>query len=266
MSPPEVWGPAVWTLFHTLIEKMNPDAYPYLIQSLFNIIVRICKVLPCPECSKDATIFLAKINIKDYKTKLEFKNMLYLFHNWVNAKKRKPLYNYANMNKYANLYLPLVINDFIAKYNTKGNMKLLTESFQRTFVVKDLIKWFKANSRAFIKPPIIKPLVDQEVKPLESIQEVVLDVEQPIIEEPIVDVEKTAFEETIVDFEKTAFEEPIVEVEKTAFEEPIVETEKTALEEPIVEVEKTAFEETIVDVEKTAFEEHIVEVEKTAFE
>ena len=185
MSPPEVWGPAVWTLFHTLIEKMIPDAYPYLIQSMFGLIVRICKVLPCPECSKDASIFLAKINIKDYKTKNSFKNMLYLFHNWVNVKKRKPLYNYSNMNKYSNLYLPLVIKDFIAKYNTKGNMKLLAESFQRNFVIKDLINWFKHNARAFVKPPIIKPPVIEEndnkdeinndLKPLETIEEVTSD-------------------------------------------------------------------------------------------
>lgn len=185
MSPPEVWGPAVWTLFHTLIEKMNPDAYPYLIQSMFGLIVRICKVLPCPECSKDASIFLAKINIKDYKTKTSFKNMLYLFHNWVNVKKRKPLYNYSNMNKYSNLYLPFVIKDFIAKYNTKGNMKLLAESFQRNFVIKDLINWFKHNACAFVKPPIIKPPVIEEndnkdeinndLKPLETIEEVTSD-------------------------------------------------------------------------------------------
>jgi hypothetical protein len=119
MSPPEVWGPAVWTLFHTLIEKMNPDAYPYVINSMFGMIVRICKFLPCPDCSNDASNFLAKIKLDNYKTKSEFKNMIYLFHNWVNAKKRKPLFNYAHLAKYSNLNLISVINNFISKYNTK---------------------------------------------------------------------------------------------------------------------------------------------------
>ena len=155
MSPPEVWGPAVWTLFHTLIEKMNPYVYPHVIGSMFGMIVKICKVLPCPECSVDASNFLAKIKLNDYKTKDEFKNMLYLFHNWVNAKKRKPLYNYSHLQKYDEFNLILVINNFIAKYNTKGNMKLLAESFQRTFVVKDLVSWFKIYARAFIQPTII---------------------------------------------------------------------------------------------------------------
>ena len=25
MSPPEIWGPPVWTFFHTLAEKLNED-------------------------------------------------------------------------------------------------------------------------------------------------------------------------------------------------------------------------------------------------
>ena len=29
MSPPEVWGPPIWTLFHVLAEKINERAYPF---------------------------------------------------------------------------------------------------------------------------------------------------------------------------------------------------------------------------------------------
>lgn len=151
MSPPTVWGPPVWTLFHTLSEKINPNAYNAVIGPMFNMIVRICKFLPCPECSKDASNFLEKIKLSDYKTKDEFKNMLYLFHNKVNFKKRKPLFNYGNINKYSQNNLILIINDFISKYNTKGNMNLLTESFQRKLIVNDFIAWFKKYSRAFAK-------------------------------------------------------------------------------------------------------------------
>lgn len=165
MSPPEIWGPAVWTLFHTLAEKINPEAYSKVIPSLFGMIVQICKLLPCPDCSRDASKFLAKIKINEYKTKDEFKNMLYLFHNWVNAKKRKPLYNYANMDKYKNINIMFVINDFIAKYNTKGNMKLLSESFQRSFVVRSFLKWFNHYKNAFIykKPvPVINEIKEKQ--------------------------------------------------------------------------------------------------------
>ena len=62
MSPPEVWGPAIWLLFHTLSERISEEAYPYISKQLFMQIVNICKFLPCPDCSTDAGIFLAKIN------------------------------------------------------------------------------------------------------------------------------------------------------------------------------------------------------------
>jgi hypothetical protein len=80
MSPPEVWGPAVWGLFHTLAEKVNPYAYPFIAKRLFNVIVRICRFLPCPECSTDASNFLAKIKIENLKTKDDFNQMFYLFN------------------------------------------------------------------------------------------------------------------------------------------------------------------------------------------
>ena len=161
MSPPEVWGPAIWTLFHTLIEKMNPDLYNEVIPSTFDMIVQICKYLPCPDCSKDASQFLARIKLSDYKTKDEFKYMLYLFHNYVNAKKRKPLYKYTDMNKYESMNLGTVINQFISKYNTKGNMKLIAESFQRSFIIKRFLLWINRYKYAFIQR---KPILANEVK------------------------------------------------------------------------------------------------------
>ena len=141
MSPIEIWGPSVWNLFHVLSEKINDAAYPYIKKSLFNLIVRICRFLPCPECASDASKFLAKINVDNFKTKEEFKNSFYLFHNYVNARKKKPFFNYANMLVYQKYKLIQVINNFIRSYNTKGNMKLLSESFQRQFVLKFNYWW-----------------------------------------------------------------------------------------------------------------------------
>ena len=245
MSPPEVWGPAVWRLFHTLIEKMNPELYSHVIGSTFGMIVQICKVLPCPECSKDASSFLAKINLKDYKTKDEFKNMLYLFHNWVNAKKRKPLFNHAYMNIYSKFNLTFVIKDFISKYNTKGNMKLLTESFQRGFVVKNLMSWFKTYYRAFIRPSPIINMINNNSQQLEAIQEEPL-VEEPLVEEPLVK------EENIVE---PLVEEPLVE--EPLVEEPLVE-EKNIVEEPLLE--EPLVEEHLVEEENNVEESYTEEI------
>jgi hypothetical protein len=131
---------------------VNEEAYHYVSQNLFNIIVRICKFLPCPECSMDASNFLSKIKQSDLKTKLEFKNTFYLFHNWVNAKKKKPLFNYIHINHYSKYNLIQVINNFISKYHTKGNMNLINESFQRQLIIKDFKSWMGSSFKAFVKP------------------------------------------------------------------------------------------------------------------
>ena len=151
MPSPYVWGPKVWILFHTLTNNIKQDEYDKLKNSMFSMISQICKHLPCPTCAKDATIYLAKIKPTDYKTKDDFKNMLYLFHNYVNRKTHKPLFNYINMNKYrdSNVRLTSVILDFIKVYHTNGNMNLIAESFQRRLVIKSFIEWFKKNKYAF---------------------------------------------------------------------------------------------------------------------
>jgi hypothetical protein len=157
MSPPEVWGPPIWTLFHTLIEKINEKYHHIIYQQLFNIIKQICNYLPCPECSTDAVVFLSKIKIQTLNTKVGFKNMMYLFHNYVNKKKHKPLFNYANINIYKGRNLVHVIKNFLNVYNTKGNMKLLTQSFQRQMVINNFRKWIADNFFFFFENPQPRP-------------------------------------------------------------------------------------------------------------
>jgi hypothetical protein len=166
MSPPEVWGPAVWRLIHMLSVKITDEAYPYIGGQLFYFISRICKFLPCPDCANDSTRILAKINIRELKTNTDFKNSMYLFHNVVNVKKRKPLFNYANIDNYKRYRLIPVINNFINNYNTRGNMKLITESFQRQLLVKQFKMWLMKNIRGFDEfRPMIKEIkiIPQEI-------------------------------------------------------------------------------------------------------
>jgi hypothetical protein len=181
MSPPEVWGPAVWTLFHTLSEKIHEQSYHTISRQLFYMIIRICRFLPCPECSTDASNFLAKIKFSDIQTKIQLKNFLYLFHNHVNAKKRKRLFNYRNIDIYSRANIMNVINNFISKYQTKGNMKLIAESFQRQLIIKDFKNWFVGNIKAFIPKVAIPPQLPN-VDILESNKVIAIEDTNNIIE------------------------------------------------------------------------------------
>ena len=160
MSPPEVWGPPIWTFFHTLAEKINEDYFLNIKNSLFHVIKRICKFLPCPDCSQHATNFLAKININKINSKLDFKNMLYVFHNTVNKRKKKLLFSYAKLDIYKNYNIGSVFNHFISVYNTNGNMNLIAESFQRSLLINDLKKWLLNNHSFFKTPKIITQCVN----------------------------------------------------------------------------------------------------------
>jgi hypothetical protein len=146
MSPPEVWGPPIWTLFHTLSCRLNN---PDLIKPLFVYIQRICRFLPCPECSEDATKFLRNVRLTDVKTVEDLSKALYLFHNHVNRKKKKTLYSYSEMSKYKLYNLIVVFNNFVRVYNTRGNMKMISEEFQRNMIIADFKKWLGTNITSF---------------------------------------------------------------------------------------------------------------------
>ena len=149
MPPIKIWGSHTWTLFHTMAEKINENDYVRLLPQLWALIKRICTLLPCPDCSQHATRFLAKIKKEDIATKTDFKNMFYLFHNTVNVRKNKPLYNHINMDKYNTVSLQVAFNNFVAVYNTRGNMRQLAETFQRSLIVKDLKNFILLNISSF---------------------------------------------------------------------------------------------------------------------
>lgn len=148
MSPSD-WGPQVWCFFHTLAQKVKEEEYPRMRKQLFTLIYRICMYLPCPECSQHATQFLNKINPDSLKTKQDLINLLYIFHNVVNKRKSKQLYNSDGLNTYENKNIINVYNNFVNVYNTKGNMNLIAESFQRNLILSDLKKWMMHNYNYF---------------------------------------------------------------------------------------------------------------------
>ena len=147
---PEAWGPPTWTLFHTLAEKIHEDTFPILGPQLFYHIKNICRNLPCPECSQHASTFLAKINFNGIKSKTDFKNMLCFFHNTVNFRKKKPVFNAAGLDKYKSMNAITTYNNFVNVYHTRGNMKLLADSFQRKIVLIDFKKWLMSNIQSFL--------------------------------------------------------------------------------------------------------------------
>ena len=152
MSPND-WGPPIWTMFHTMAEKINPEKFRELIPQIIFFIRRICANLPCPECAGHATLFMSKVVFSNLRCKKDLQTILYFFHNVVNGRKRKPIFNQALLTeKYCNNNILVTYNNFVTAYTTKGNMKLMADSLQRNIIMQEFRKWIMANHMHFNSP------------------------------------------------------------------------------------------------------------------
>ena len=150
MSPNQ-WGPPTWTLFHTLSEKIHEDMFTKLMPEIIFYMRRISSALPCPECSQHAGQFWKNINFSGIKNKNDLKNMVCLFHNIVNKRKNKPLFKHEDLSDiYSNKKIIEVYNQFVNVYQTNGNMKLLSDAFQRKLILIDFKKWLMKNFIHFL--------------------------------------------------------------------------------------------------------------------
>ena len=150
MSPNQ-WGPAIWTFFHTLAEKIKEDKFGEVGPQLFGLIRKICTTLPCPDCSRHATNYLSRVKFSTMiKSKDHFRGLIHHFHNTVNKRKKKPEFAFSEISaKYGNTSLIGAFNHFLNSYNTHGNMRIMTDSFQRKIIIRDTRLWILANIQHF---------------------------------------------------------------------------------------------------------------------
>lgn len=139
------WGPAVWLLFHTIVEKIKEPDNTRLCRELFYQIKNICKFLPCPDCASHATSNLANVNISRINNKSDLKQILFIFHNSVNSRKNKPVCSIDELEKYKKANLSRVVQNFKNNYNSTRNMKLMSETFQRKLIITQFNQWLETN-------------------------------------------------------------------------------------------------------------------------
>ena len=112
-------------------------------------IKRISTNLPCPNCSQHAARFFTRAPANAFSDKKAFKESLYMLHNVVNRRRNVSLHDIDVLEQYKNRNIIGAYNKFIAVYNTKGNMRLLTDTFQRQIIIRDFQKWLRSNLLAF---------------------------------------------------------------------------------------------------------------------
>jgi hypothetical protein len=142
----ETWGNNIWYLFHSIAHKIKEDRFEFHKNTLFFIVKTICATLPCPDCSKDATTMLNKIDYNSIKNKNDFKMFLFNFHNAINAKLNKPLFSYQNLdNRYNNIQINALYNNLYIIYKTNTNIpQLMSSNFHKNLSFPKIIEALNA--------------------------------------------------------------------------------------------------------------------------
>lgn len=155
-----LWGPATWLFLHTLAATVAEDKFAQPVlgggaalgADLVRRIQEICFHLPCPECAQHARAFWAKVNTAQIRQKTDLVNVLFVFHNQVNRRKRLPPFPYARLAEYEGKNVVHMYNQFARHFNTRGNMQLLADSFHRDRMMGRLKEWMMQNVRHFLPP------------------------------------------------------------------------------------------------------------------
>ena len=153
MASKDTWGPATWTLFHTLAEKVKDANFNEMKAELLSFVKRICFNLPCPDCAAHATQFISKLTPDQFANKQNFKLFLFHFHNSVNMRTKKQPFTVEELNsRYSRANTFVVVPYFIKVYSHRNtNVRLLINSFHKDILIKDFIKWMRENSSKFDK-------------------------------------------------------------------------------------------------------------------
>ena len=132
----EIWGSSIWNLFHTIAYKIKEDKFEFHKSNLIYILENICNTLPCPDCSKDATDMLKKVDFTKINNKEDFKLLIFNFHNAVNSKLKKPLFDFNELdNKYSKANIDIIYNNLNIIYTSNTNIpQLMSSSFHRQHI------------------------------------------------------------------------------------------------------------------------------------
>ena len=107
----KVWSRPTWFFFHGIAQQINKKFYDNnYIEVWTNIIKNICYNLPCPMCKYHAINYISLVKHRDINTKERLIRYLFNFHNNVNSRIGKPIFNFSNLEKYKRLKIIRTFN------------------------------------------------------------------------------------------------------------------------------------------------------------
>lgn len=145
------WGTVTWKLFHWISANIDEDFYKRKQYELHNIIKNILHNLPCPTCKKHAVDFLRTYDISKAKSKDQFIQYFYFFHNIVNDRRLIVNPNRIVLDDYKKMNGVPVINNWYKDF--KNNLGINLNDFmnkQKIAKVKNnMLEFLKKNRQYF---------------------------------------------------------------------------------------------------------------------
>jgi hypothetical protein len=210
MLPSKIWGPITWQLLHTILYncKQN-DNYLQYKDRLYYIVKNICILSPCNISSYNASDFFNKINQNNLNKIDDLINVLYMFHNFINLKTNKRLFDYSNLKIYNDIQLNIVFNNFIYLY--KNTQMKYTPNYNKMCILIQEIISFK---QFYIDPIVSKEIIieSKTIVHEETVESKTI-VHEETVESKTIDHEETVETKTIID--KKILEEDISAINTT---------------------------------------------------
>ena len=107
-----IWGPPTWNFLHTFANKISDEFFQSNHVKIVNMIVNLFYCLPCRICSSHSIKYIKTINLNNIRIKQQLIDFLFNFHNNVNSKLNKPIYNENDLQIYSTYQLHNVFNKF----------------------------------------------------------------------------------------------------------------------------------------------------------
>ncbi len=148
--PKMKWGKHIWTFFHTMSQKIKPEYFHLIKNDFIGFIVKICNTLPCPVCSQHASEYMRSINFHNIRSKEDFIQLFYVFHNTVNVRKNYEIFRQDQLSMYQYATTDAEIKNFFVAYEDKTRaFKLMADDMSRLQIANDIKNWLNSNLQYF---------------------------------------------------------------------------------------------------------------------
>ena len=146
----KTWGPPTWIFLHCLAHKIKEEHFKELKGKIIELIVKICRNLPCPECAQHASIVMKHLKSENIHTKSDLEEMLFIFHNMVNERLEKNLYDEEELKMYDNYIFSVVIQNFFNSWkNFPHSQQMINNNFHKNILLRSLNNFFTIHFHKF---------------------------------------------------------------------------------------------------------------------